>query len=161
MNKITIILVLALFALVGVALCYFVLKLPIVVNTINGGVPKLDSGTLTLASIGGVGGAAGIAGLALNAYGKAKSAATQANQQLGNAKTELNAVKTEINSVKETAQTQINEVSSLKESALSQIEEQKKAFTQLQAEKDAAVAQANSLQKKLEEQPVKIVKVPV
>jgi cell division protein FtsB len=49
----------------------------------------------------------------------------------------------------------------LKDSALSQIEQQKTTLQQLTAEKDAAIAQANSLQKKLEEQPIKIVKVPV
>jgi chromosome segregation ATPase len=163
MNKLAYILIVVLAVAVGLALCYFVLKVPVVVNTLNAFIPSIlkqpgATITTTLASV------TAASAIAIPIYSKMKSTATAATTQLQTTKTQLSTVESKVNNldVANTGlETQLTQVTTLKDSALSQIEQQKTTLQQLTAEKDAAIAQANSLQKKLEEQPIKIVKVPV
>jgi septal ring factor EnvC (AmiA/AmiB activator) len=163
MNKLACILIVTLAIIAGLMLCYFVLKVPVIVNTLNAFVPSIlkqpgATITTTLASV------TAASAIAIPIYSKMKSTATAATTQLQTTKTQLSTVESKVNNldVANTGlETQLTQVTTLKDSALSQIEQQKTTLQQLTAEKDAAIAQANSLQKKLEEQPIKIVKVPV
>jgi TolA-binding protein len=163
MNKLACILIVTLAIIAGLMLCYFVLKVPVIVNTLNAFVPSIlkqpgATITTTLASV------TAASAIAIPIYSKMKSTATAATTQLQTTKTQLSTVESKVNNldVANTGlETQLTQVTTLKDSALSQIEQQKTTLQQLTAEKDAAIAQAISLQKKLEEQPIKIVKVPV
>jgi hypothetical protein len=161
MNKIiSAIIIVAVFALIGLALCYFVLKLPIVTGAIdNLQMPEMN--VPTLASVGGIGGAAGVAGLAVNAYGKAKSVATSATQQLTSAKTELNSIKNQVSDVKATADAQIQEANKIKTDAAAQIKTAEDKAKLFENQNLSLSAQNQQLQDMLNGRPVQIIKETV
>jgi septal ring factor EnvC (AmiA/AmiB activator) len=164
MNKITLILIIAISAALGLAVCYFILRVPLVVDGIDSVTSqiKLDEPTSIVTAVAGVGGSAAAVGIPLIL--KAKSTATAATNQLKETQSQLSSVTSkadELTDAKTQIETQLAQAQTQAETATNQAKAYADKVGALENQVKSLATQNQQLVSTLENRPVQIIEKTV